>query len=188
MASGTKGPLQGSGSAATASTSQLQRAGQQEAAADGWCSICLDIVHHAAYIDTCLHTFCLACIQQWAASRAACPLCRQPFSRVLRTVRVDDDYQEYVVGSSARRQRTAARQRVRSGSPQRRYNLRPRPNNEPNAGRRGPAGRHRAAPRTSNASTQQAAGEHPASPADGPVLHSNILALRARLMVFMDLA
>lgn len=182
-----------SGSAAMATTSQLQRAGRWEAAADDPCSICLGEIDNAAYVEGCFHTFCFGCIRRWAASRAACPLCRQPFHRVLHAVRADDDYQEYTVGSSARRQRTAARERVRSRSPQQRYHLRARPtNNEPAAGRRGPAGRHRgargdAAPRSSSASTQQAAGQRPASPADGPVLRYDLLALRARLIGFMEI-
>ena len=191
MASGAEEAPERSGSAVTATASQLQRAGRWEAAADNPCSICLGQMDDAAYVDGCFHAFCFGCIRRWAATRAACPLCRQPFDRVLHTVRADDDYQEYVVGSSARRQRTAARERVRSRSPQRRYHVRPRPNNaEPAAGRRGPAGRRRgvrgdAAPERSDASARQAAGEHPASPADGPVLRYDLVALRARLLDFM---
>ncbi|KAK4816410.1 hypothetical protein QYF61_016846 [Mycteria americana] len=177
-----------SGSAATAATSQLQRAGRREAAADARCSICLGEMDNAAFVDGCFHTFCFGCIQRWAARRAACPLCRRRFDRLLHTVRVDDGYREYVVGSSARRQRSVARERARSRSPQRHYHLRPRPtNDEPAAGRRGPAGRHRgargdAAPGSPNASAQQAAGQRP----DGPLLRYDLLALRARLTGFME--
>ncbi|XP_056179664.1 E3 ubiquitin-protein ligase Topors-like [Falco biarmicus] len=187
MASGAEEALQDSGSA----TSQLQRAGQQQAAADGPCPICLDSTDNTAYLDTCFHAFCFDCIQQWAAMRAPCPLCRRPFSCILHTVRADDDYQEYVVGSSAHRQRTAARQRVYSRTLQQRYNLRPRPTSEPVAGRRGsaeqdPAAWQGTAPRTSDPSTQQAAGERPASPANGPVLRFDELALQAQIVGFTD--
>lgn len=51
-------------------------------------------------MPSCLHCFCFSCIQKWATRTALCPLCRQPFDRVLHTVRADDDYQEYVVRSS----------------------------------------------------------------------------------------
>ncbi|XP_050769558.1 E3 ubiquitin-protein ligase Topors-like [Gymnogyps californianus] len=193
MALGTKEVLQDSGSAMTAGMSQMQQAGRREAVADGWCPICLDNMDNAAYIDVCFHAFCFDCIRQWAAMRAACPLCRWPFNRILHTVRADNNYQEYMVGSSTCWQRTAARQRVRSRSPQRRYHLRPRPNNnEPAAGRRGPVGRDRAAwgdaaPRTSDASTRQAAGERPASPADGSVLRFDVLALQAQIIGSVDI-
>lgn len=194
MASGAKEALQDSSSATMASTSQLQQARQQEAVAGGRCPICLDTVDNAAYVDICFHVFCFGCIQEWAAMTAACPLCRWPFNRILHTVRADNDYQEYVVSSSNRRQRTAARQRVYNRYPQRRYDLRPRPiNNEPAAGRRGPAGRDLAVlgdapPRASDASAQQAAGEQPASPADadGPV-RFDMLALQADIVGFMDI-
>ncbi|KAK4815440.1 hypothetical protein QYF61_002829 [Mycteria americana] len=146
MASAAEEALQDSGSATTAGTSQLQQAGRREAAAGGVCTICLDNVDNAAYVDVCFHAFCFDCIPQWAASRAACPLCRRPFDHILHTGMADDDYQEYVVSSSACRQRSTAGQRVRSRSPQRHYHLRPRPTtNEPAAGRRGPAGTDRAA-------------------------------------------
>ncbi|XP_009460517.1 PREDICTED: E3 ubiquitin-protein ligase Topors-like [Nipponia nippon] len=189
MASGAKEALQDSGSATTAGTRQLQRAGRREAAADGPCPICLDDVDDAAYIDICFHAFCFDCIQRWVASRAVCPLCRRPFNHILHMVRAGN-------GLSPRRQRTAARQRVRSRSPQRRYHLRPRPNNnERAAGRRGPVGSDQAAWRdaapgtsnASNASAQQAAGERPASPAHTPVLHLDTLALQAQIIGFVDI-
>ncbi|XP_050572323.1 E3 ubiquitin-protein ligase Topors-like [Cygnus atratus] len=133
--------LEQSGSAGTASRGQMQQAGPSEAAAVEWCPICLGTIRNTAYIYTCFHTFCFRCIRRWATTRSACPLCRQPIDRILHTVRADDDYQQYVCSSSARGRRNAARQRFRSRSPQRRYDLRPRPsNNGPTAGRRGPQG------------------------------------------------
>ncbi|CAN0336555.1 unnamed protein product [Bubo scandiacus] len=193
MASGAEEAPEQSTSATTATNSQLQWAGLSEAAADDPCTICLGEIIDAAHTDGCLHTFCFRCIQRWAASRAACPLCRTPFGRILHTVRVGDNYQEYVVCFSPCHQRTAARERVRSRSPQWRYHLRPRPTNEePMAGRRGPVERrHRAqgdaALGPSNASARRAAGERPARPSGGLVLHNAMQALRARLIAFMGI-
>uniref|UniRef100_A0A8B9E0Z3 E3 ubiquitin-protein ligase Topors n=1 Tax=Anser cygnoides TaxID=8845 RepID=A0A8B9E0Z3_ANSCY len=133
--------LKQSGSAGTASGGQMQQAGPSEEAAGERCPICLGTTRNTAYVSTCFHTFCFRCIRRWAATRSTCPLCRQPIDRILHTVRADDDYQQYVCRSSARGRRNAARERVRSRSPQRRYDLRPRPsNNGPAAGRRAPQG------------------------------------------------
>uniref|UniRef100_A0A8D0FMW0 RING-type E3 ubiquitin transferase n=1 Tax=Strix occidentalis caurina TaxID=311401 RepID=A0A8D0FMW0_STROC len=105
MASGAEEAPEQSTSATTATNSQLQCAGLSEAAADDPCTICLGEIIDAAHTDGCLHTFCFHCIQRWAASRAVCPLCRTPFGRILRTVRVGDNYQEYVVCFSPCHQR-----------------------------------------------------------------------------------
>ncbi|XP_053788666.1 E3 ubiquitin-protein ligase Topors-like isoform X2 [Vidua chalybeata] len=151
MAPGAAEALQESGSAAPAATS----GGQREAAAAGLCSICLGAVDNAAHVDTCLHTFCFACIRQWAAVRAACPLCRQRFGRILHTVRADDDYQEYVLGPPGCQQSAAAAQSVLGTSPRWRYHLRPRPHRRPAARRRGrPPGDGERAPRTSDTSAR----------------------------------
>uniref|UniRef100_A0A8B9U533 E3 ubiquitin-protein ligase Topors n=1 Tax=Anas zonorhyncha TaxID=75864 RepID=A0A8B9U533_9AVES len=128
-------------SKAAAGSGQMQQAGPSEAAAGERCPICLGTTRNTAYTYTCFHAFCFRCIRRWAATSSACPLCRQPIDRILHTVRADDDYQQYVCRPSAHGRRNAARERVRSRSPQRRYNLRPRPtNNGPAAGRRGPQG------------------------------------------------
>lgn len=146
MAGTAKKALQESGAAKPAATG----GGQWEAAAAGLCPICLGDVDNAAHVDTCLHTFCFGCIRQWAAVRAACPLCRQPFGRILHTVRADDDYEEYVVGPSSCQQSAAAGQRVRGTPPHWRYRLRPRPRRDPAARSRG-RGRP---PRSSDASAR----------------------------------
>ena len=99
-------------------------------------------INNTAYLGRCLHAFCFSCILSWAATRAACLLCRQPFHHVLHTARVDDDYQQSVVNLSACRQQTTARERARSRSLQPCYHPRPRPNNGKSTARRwGPAGR-----------------------------------------------
>ncbi|GAB0202814.1 E3 ubiquitin-protein ligase Topors-like [Grus japonensis] len=121
MASGAKEAPEQSGSAVLATPSWPQQAGQLEAEADALCPIGLGTMCNAACVPVCFHRFCFGCVRRWASGRAMCPLCRQPFDCVLHTVRVDNDYRQYAVGSSDRRQRNAARNRVRSRNPQRRY-------------------------------------------------------------------
>uniref|UniRef100_A0A8C3V1G9 RING-type E3 ubiquitin transferase n=1 Tax=Catharus ustulatus TaxID=91951 RepID=A0A8C3V1G9_CATUS len=71
MARGAEEARQESASAPPAGSS----GGQREPAAAGLCPICLGDLDNAAHVGTCLHTFCFGCIRQWAAVRAACPLC-----------------------------------------------------------------------------------------------------------------
>lgn len=192
---GPEEALEERGSAARASMSQLPPAGPSETAANDQCPICLGDIENAAYVAFCLHSFCFTCIRQWARGRDACPLCRQPFERVLHTVRADDDYKECTVILSSCRRRNAAR--IRSRSPQRRYSLRRRPTDyDPSAGRRGPVGRDREqrddiAPGPSNATSQQApaagasrertppsTGERLAGPAAAPYVRYGTVVLR----------
>nr|XP_047907616.1 E3 ubiquitin-protein ligase Topors-like [Anser cygnoides] len=129
--------LEQSGSAGTASGGQMQKARPSQAAAGETCPNCLGTTRNTTYVSTCFHAFSFGCIRQRGATRSTCPLCRQPIDRILHTVRADDNSQQHVCRSSARGRRNAARERVRSRSPQHRYDLRPRPsNNGPTAGRR----------------------------------------------------
>ena len=144
------------------SSSQLQQVGPAEAAADSLCPICLEDIRDVAYVDRCLHRFCYACIRRWGRQNTTCPLCRQPIERVVHREPEYNDHAAYGVGSSARRQRNGARERVRSRSPQQRYRSRGRSTSHgPSAGRRGPAGpnpaaRGAAAARPENATSQRA--------------------------------
>uniref|UniRef100_A0A672UM61 RING-type E3 ubiquitin transferase n=1 Tax=Strigops habroptila TaxID=2489341 RepID=A0A672UM61_STRHB len=49
---------------------------EQEPEPDVPCTICMNGITDAAYVDGCLHSFCFGCIRRWAARRAVCPLCR----------------------------------------------------------------------------------------------------------------
>ncbi|XP_065519417.1 E3 ubiquitin-protein ligase Topors-like [Lathamus discolor] len=177
--------LQQSSSATMAGRRRLERAGRQEAAPDVPCTICMSTISDAAYVDGCLHSFCFGCIQQWAARRAVCPLCRRPFDRLLHTVRADDDYEEYVVSSSARPPRSVSRAQVYS-------HLRSRPSiPRPVRRRRGFAGRLRgpsadAASWRSGSPTQQDAGERPAGPAEAPIRRYDLDAVTGQLFTFMQ--
>ncbi|XP_019726881.1 E3 ubiquitin-protein ligase Topors-like [Hippocampus comes] len=68
-----------------------------EASPDSKCPICLDRFNNMAYLDRCLHRFCFPCIQEWSHNKAECPLCKQPFTSILHSVRAEDDFKEYTL-------------------------------------------------------------------------------------------
>lgn len=72
-------------------------AAAEEASPDSKCPICLDRFNNLAYLDSCLHRFCFPCIQEWSHNKAECPLCKQPFSSILHSVRAEDDFKEYTL-------------------------------------------------------------------------------------------
>lgn len=89
-------------SATRGSMSQPLPAGPSEmAAADGLCPICLGDLENATYVEVCQHRFCLVCIWEWAKVTETCPLCKQPFKRLLRTVTTDNSYEECLAGCPA---------------------------------------------------------------------------------------
>lgn len=53
------------------------------------CPICLEAiaVEDEAYLDRCLHRFCLPCLMRWTRAQrevvAVCPLCKRPYSSLL---------------------------------------------------------------------------------------------------------
>uniref|UniRef100_UPI0037E709F9 E3 ubiquitin-protein ligase Topors-like n=1 Tax=Semicossyphus pulcher TaxID=241346 RepID=UPI0037E709F9 len=84
-----------SSSSAPASARAVMAA--EEASPDSKCPICLDRFNNLAYLDRCLHRFCFPCIQEWSHNKAECPLCKQPFTSILHSVRAEDDFKEYTL-------------------------------------------------------------------------------------------
>ncbi|XP_023774340.1 protein TRC8 homolog [Cyanistes caeruleus] len=164
--------------------SRLPPAGPSEtAAAEGLCPICLSDLENATCVEVCRHRFCFVCIREWAKLTESCPLCKQPFKRLLCTA--GSSHKEQAAARPARRQRQAAR--IRSRSPQQHNSLsRRRADTQRSPGRRGTEGTHRvqrepvavlscdatsqqaAAASTSHEGTPPSAREHLASPAATP--------------------
>lgn len=99
-------PTSSSSSAATASARAVIAA--EEASPDSKCPICLDRFNNLAYLDRCLHRFCFLCIQEWSHNKAECPLCKQPFTSILHSVRAEDDFKEYTLRQQPERGSVAA--------------------------------------------------------------------------------
>lgn len=84
-----------SSSAAAAPASRLLAA--EDTSPDSKCPICLDRFNNLAYLDRCLHRFCFMCIQEWSHNKAECPLCKQPFTSILHSVRGHNDFKKYTL-------------------------------------------------------------------------------------------
>ncbi|XP_033839561.1 E3 ubiquitin-protein ligase Topors-like [Periophthalmus magnuspinnatus] len=89
-------PLPSSSSSATA----RQVVAAEDTSPDSKCPICLDRFNNLAYLDRCLHRFCFMCIQEWSHNKAECPLCKQPFTSILHSVRGENDFQKYTISRS----------------------------------------------------------------------------------------
>ncbi|XP_076019304.1 uncharacterized protein LOC143010700 [Genypterus blacodes] len=81
----------------TSSASVRAAIATEDASPDSKCPICLDRFNNLAYLDRCLHRFCFPCIQEWSHNKAECPLCKQPFTSILHSVRAEDDFKEYTL-------------------------------------------------------------------------------------------
>ncbi|XP_031466026.1 E3 ubiquitin-protein ligase Topors-like [Phasianus colchicus] len=177
MASNAQEDLKQSGSEEMGNASQLQQAEACQAS-HSRCPICLDAICDAAHVPTCFHCFCFSCIWQWAAINAVCPICRQPFDRILCAMQADGDYQRH-----------AARERMWNRSPQQHSNLRLHHSNDQSiAERTEPAGHAGiSAPSTFREQALPNAVERPASPVDEHPRNFSMLLLRARLLHFLEL-
>lgn len=69
----------------------------EDTSPDSKCPICLDRFNNLAYLDRCLHRFCFMCIQEWSHNKAECPLCKQPFTSILHSVRGHNDFKKYTL-------------------------------------------------------------------------------------------
>ncbi|XP_050499742.1 E3 ubiquitin-protein ligase Topors-like isoform X4 [Diabrotica virgifera virgifera] len=61
------------------------------------CAICLGSFSNKCVSDTCLHQFCFKCLLEWSKIKAECPLCKQPFTRILHNIKNNGEYDEHVV-------------------------------------------------------------------------------------------
>ncbi|XP_072378628.1 uncharacterized protein Topors [Diabrotica undecimpunctata] len=61
------------------------------------CAICLGSFSNKCVSDTCLHQFCFKCLLEWSKIKAECPLCKQPFTRILHNIKNNGEYDEHAV-------------------------------------------------------------------------------------------
>ena len=107
-----------SSSSATASKSQLTWAGAREASA-GWSGFFWpDRLSIASYVGSCPHCCFCGCVRLGSRRKAACPLCSQPCERVLHTMREDISKEEHGFSPCSHCQKSGAKERARSRSPQ----------------------------------------------------------------------
>ncbi|XP_077537976.1 E3 ubiquitin-protein ligase Topors-like [Haemaphysalis longicornis] len=66
------------------------------------CAICLGAPENKSFTDSCFHTFCFACLAEWAKVKAECPLCKQRFKSIIHSVRSLEDYDQYFVNELQR--------------------------------------------------------------------------------------
>lgn len=66
------------------------------------CAICLGAPENKSFTDSCFHTFCFACLAEWAKVKAECPLCKQRFKSIIHSVRSLEDYDQYFVSELER--------------------------------------------------------------------------------------
>ncbi|KAK4806394.1 hypothetical protein QYF61_016244 [Mycteria americana] len=118
VAVGMEDSPEDSNSSATASTSQLSWAGTREGSAGRPWPIWPGGLSITSYVGFCLHRFFCGCVRLVSRRKAACPVCSQPFDRVLHSVRDDHNKEEHRFSPSSRCQRNGAGERARSRSPQ----------------------------------------------------------------------
>lgn len=56
------------------------------------CSICLQAINNASFVDICLHKFCYECLFQWSQEKNDCPLCKEKFQNIIHNVKSDTEY------------------------------------------------------------------------------------------------
>ncbi|XP_075451903.1 E3 ubiquitin-protein ligase Topors-like [Ascaphus truei] len=67
---------------------------------DSKCSICMERFNNVSHLDPCRHRFCFNCIQEWAKTKAECPLCKQPFRFNFHSIQADDDNKQYILNGT----------------------------------------------------------------------------------------
>lgn len=61
------------------------------------CPICREASGDIAYVGSCLHQFCRACIVHWARKNPSCPLCRQTVHTIIYPALPDQGFVEMAV-------------------------------------------------------------------------------------------
>ncbi|XP_066195644.1 uncharacterized protein [Sylvia atricapilla] len=61
------------------------------------CPICREVSDNIAYVGSCLHQFCRACIVRWARKNPSCPLCRQTIHTIISPTPSDQGFVEMAV-------------------------------------------------------------------------------------------
>ena len=61
------------------------------------CPICLGTITDKCTAESCFHSFCFVCLKEWAKQKAVCPLCKQPFSKILYAIKSESDYKEFII-------------------------------------------------------------------------------------------
>lgn len=75
---------------------------QRSPSPDQCCSICLGQFRDKSFTDSCFHTFCFSCLQEWAKVKPVCPLCKSSFNSIIHNIRSNEDYDRiYLPGPNA---------------------------------------------------------------------------------------
>ncbi|XP_056634328.1 E3 ubiquitin-protein ligase Topors-like [Diorhabda sublineata] len=61
------------------------------------CAICLGAFSNKCFSDSCMHQFCFKCLLEWSKIKPECPLCKQPFTRIIHNFKSHEEYDEHVV-------------------------------------------------------------------------------------------
>ena len=61
------------------------------------CPICLGRIADKCVAGSCLHNFCFVCLKEWSKQKPVCPLCKQPFEKIIYSIKSENVYKEWVV-------------------------------------------------------------------------------------------
>lgn len=61
------------------------------------CAICLCEIEEQSFTNNCIHCFCRTCLVEWIKVKPECPVCRQPFEKVIFNVRSREEYEELII-------------------------------------------------------------------------------------------
>ena len=64
---------------------------------DDACPICLGSITDKCAAESCFHNFCFVCLKEWSKQKPVCPLCKQPFKKILYDIKSETDYKEFEI-------------------------------------------------------------------------------------------